>query len=260
MPKYSGSCGCYNREMARQFGVITAIIYNDLEDKYDYYGREGELQDGYFYLSQTNRADALAIPRKSYGQGLAKLEEAGLIKKKIGYKPNTTTKATWVTLTQEDERAAFSLGENDQSRLGENDQSIYNDTNNETELAESVAETTTDDSHMLPSALYARLRSFFPGEKNDMRKKKVEAVEKLQNDFELSDETILDGVKEISKHPTYKFDDGREFTESLASLLFGDLEKTASKIIKKAEAARGREEKKNKESSRRQSILNAGVC
>lgn len=128
MPKFKGSCGCYNRDIARRFGVIAAVVYNDIEDKYDYDEREGKLVNGYFYLSQTNRADALVIPRKSYGQSLTRLEEGGLIKKKIGYKPGTTIKATWVAIIENDERASFSLGENAQSRLGENAQSIYSDT------------------------------------------------------------------------------------------------------------------------------------
>lgn len=128
MPKYPGSCGCYNREMAREFGVIAAIIYNDIEDKYDYYEREGELQDGYFYLSQTNRADALAIPRRTYCREVAKLEEAGVIKKKVGYKPGSTTKVTWVKLVRDDAVCPISLCQNDQSRLCQNDQSILYET------------------------------------------------------------------------------------------------------------------------------------
>lgn len=128
MPKYPGSCGCYNREMAQEFGVIAAIIYNDIEDKFDYYEREGDLQDGYFYLSQTNRADALVIPRRTYCREVAKLEEAGLIKKKVGYKPGSTTKVTWVKLVRDDTICPISLCQNDQSRLCQNDQSILYET------------------------------------------------------------------------------------------------------------------------------------
>lgn len=188
MPKYSGSCGCYNREMARELGVITAIIYNDIEDKYDYYKREGELQDGYFYLSQTNRADALAIPRKSYGQGLTKLEAAKKIKKKVGYKPGTTIKATWVALIQDDERASFSLGENDQSRLGENDQSIYNETKyNDTN---DRAQAETDKEKMLPTTLYVKVKSVFRQRKDVDKKRCLEGIKKLQE--RLDDESILE--------------------------------------------------------------------
>ena len=128
MPRFKGSCGCYRRDDAEKYGVIAAIVLDDICDKYEYYELEGELVDGFFYLSQTNRADALCIPRKSYGTALALLQEKGRIEKKIGYKPNTAVKATWVKVLPD----AFSLGENDQSRLGENDQSIYNDTNNDT--------------------------------------------------------------------------------------------------------------------------------
>lgn len=128
MPRYEGSCGCYKRDDAKKYGVIAAIVLDDICDKYEYYELEDELVDGFFYLSQTNRADALAIPRKSYGAALTLLQEKGRIEKKIGYKPGTTIKATWVKVLPD----AFSLGENDQSRLGENDQSIYNDTNNDT--------------------------------------------------------------------------------------------------------------------------------
>lgn len=171
MPKYRGSCGCYNREMAKEYGVIAAIVYNDIEDKFDYYEKEGELEDGYFYLSQTNRADALAIPRKSYGQALTKLEESGLLVKKIGYKPGTTTRATWVKLIRDDEGDSFSLGENDQSRLGENDQSIYN----ETKKPDSTAE--------MPVVVFLRVNP--SGKKNGWKSQRVystqEEVDRLES-------------------------------------------------------------------------------
>lgn len=232
MPKFSGSCGCYNREMAQKFGVITAIIYNDIEDKFDYYEREGELQDGYFYLSQTNRADALAIPRKSYGQGLSRLEEAGLIKKKVGYKPGTAIKATWVMLVREDERTAFSLGENDQSRLGENDQSIYNDTKEPDSPQESV------DGGMRPEALYSRVHSMFKGP-HEMRKQKIEAICHLKDEYQLSDDTILTGFRAIADNPTFTIKDtGEEITWNLSMLLLRkDLERTAALLVQKAEQA-----------------------
>ena len=233
MPKYSGSCGCYNREMAQEFGVITAIIYNDIEDKFDYYEREGELQDGYFYLSQTNRADALAIPRKSYGQGLTRLEEAGLIKKKVGYKPGTTIKATWVMLVREDERAAFSLGENDQSRMGENDQSILYDTKEPDSPTESVSE------GMRPEVLYSRIHSMFKGP-HEMRKQKIEAIRTLKNTYQLSDDTILNGFRAIADNPTFIIKETKEeVTWTLSMLLLRkDLERTAALLAQKSEQAK----------------------
>lgn len=233
MPKYSGSCGCYNREMAQEFGVITAVIYNDIEDKFDYYEREGELQDGYFYLSQTNRADALAIPRKSYGQGLTRLEEAGLIKKKVGYKPGTTIKATWVMLVREGERAAFSLGENDQSRMGENDQSILYDTKEPDSPAESVSE------GMRPEVLYSRIHSMFKGP-HEMRKQKIEAVRTLKSTYQLSDDTILSGFRAIADNPTFRIKEtGEEVTWNLSMLLLRkDLERTAALLAQKSEQSK----------------------
>lgn len=233
MPKYSGSCGCYNREMAQEFGVITAIIYNDIEDKFDYYEREGELQDGYFYLSQTNRADALAIPRKSYGQGLSRLEEAGLIKKKVGYKPGTTIKATWVMLVREDERASFSLGENDQSRMGENDQSILYDTKEPDSPAESVSE------GMRPEVLYSRVHSMFKGP-HEMRKQKIEAIRTLKDTYQLSDDTILNGFRAIADNPTFIIKETKEeVTWTLSMLLLRkDLERTAALLAQKSEQAK----------------------
>lgn len=246
----------FSREFAKQYGMNAALVYKEIYRKYFYFLGQGQLTDGFFWCDQRVIADWLLMSRQTLNRVVNQLKEAGLIETETHYKPGTSETTTWWRIPNWES----SKQQNVTSCGMSQNVTSYIKADTEADTVKGIAETDTEEGHMLPSALYSKLRSAFPGSSNDMRKKKIEAVEKLQNEFELSDETILDGVKEISKHPIYKFDDGREFTESLASLLLGDLEKTAGKIIKKAEAARVREEKKNKESSRRQSILNAGVC
>lgn len=249
MPRFKGSCGCYNKQDARELGLAPAIVWNDMTDRAEHFDMNP------MWYDQKDASDRLGIPERSMNRAVEKLVDAGRISKKKGYRPGTTISTTWVTILEE----PVGGSRNDDLAVPRNDDlavPILNDTKEkETELEEPQNEV-----HMLPSALYSKLRSAFPGSSNDMRKKKIEAVEKLQNEYELSDDTILEGVREIAKHPTYTFKDGTEFTETLSSLLLGDLDRTANKLLKKAEAGRVKEEKKKKKISRSQALLNSGVC
>lgn len=93
---------------------------------------------------------------------------------------------------------------------------------------------------MKPSVLFTRLRSIFPKSRNDNRKKQIEAVEKLQSQYDLSDETILDGARALAKKGSWNID-GSEIPITLSALLLADdLGKTAKKLMVFAES----EEKK----------------
>lgn len=93
---------------------------------------------------------------------------------------------------------------------------------------------------MKPSVLFTRLRSIFPKSRNDNRKKQVEAVGRLQSEFDLSDSTILDGARALAKKGAWNID-GSEIPITLSALLLADdLGKTAKKLMVFAES----EEKK----------------
>lgn len=93
---------------------------------------------------------------------------------------------------------------------------------------------------MKPSVLFTRLRSIFPKSRNDNRKKQIEAVGRLQSEFDLSDSTILDGARALAKKGAWNID-GSEIPITLSALLLADdLGKTAKKLMVFAES----EEKK----------------
>lgn len=89
---------------------------------------------------------------------------------------------------------------------------------------------------MKPSVLFTRLRSIFPKSRNDNRKKQIEAVEKLQSEYDLSDETILDGARALAKKGSWNID-GSEIPITLSALLLADdLGRTAKKLMVFAES------------------------
>lgn len=93
---------------------------------------------------------------------------------------------------------------------------------------------------MKPSVLFTRLRSIFPKSRNDNRKKQIEAVGRLQSEYDLSDSTILDGARALAKKGAWNID-GSEIPITLSALLLADdLGKTAKKLMVFAES----EEKK----------------
>lgn len=249
MPRYKDASGCFNKEDARELGLTAAVVWFDILNSSELFGANP------IWYDQRKAGERLGIPYQTISRAIKTLEDAGRLSVDIGYRPNSSIRTTWITILVPD-LDEHQKSQNEISKKSQNEISILKDTNKE----DVVGEISNAEVHMLPSALYSKLRSVFPGSSNDMRKKKVEAVERLQNEFELSDETIIDGVSEIAKHPTYKFKDGTEFTETLASLLLGDIEKTAEKLVKKAEAGKVKEEKKKKKISRTQAMLNAGVC
>lgn len=95
MPLYEGSCGCYNWDEAKQFGVTAAILLNWFKNSYRHYKNKGELVDGMFWHDQKDVADELAFGVKMLCNAIDVLEGASVIKKKIGYRPGTTKKTTW---------------------------------------------------------------------------------------------------------------------------------------------------------------------
>lgn len=98
MPKYKGSCGCYNRQDAREIGLVPAIVWNDILD------RSEQLDANPMWYDQKDAADRLGMSETTLKRAVDKLVEVGRISKKKGYRPNTTISTTWITINDgEDE-------------------------------------------------------------------------------------------------------------------------------------------------------------
>lgn len=97
MPKYKGTCGCYNRNDARELGLVPAIIWNDMLDRSEHFDVNP------MWYDQKDAADRLGISESAMGRAVEKLVEAGRITKKRGYRPNSTVTTTWVTIIAEED-------------------------------------------------------------------------------------------------------------------------------------------------------------
>ena len=101
MPLYEGSCGCYNWEEAKEYGVIPAIVLNWVKNSYRHYKNKDALVDDMFWHDQTAVADDLALDVRVLYRAIETLEEAGVLRKRVGYRPGTTRKTTWWGFTDE---------------------------------------------------------------------------------------------------------------------------------------------------------------
>lgn len=126
MPRFKGSCGCYNREDARTIGLVPAIVWNDMLDRSEHFGINP------MWYDQKDAAERLGIPERTLYRAVDVLVETGRIAKKKGYRPGTTTSTTWVTINEEDGVAVpgtthLAVPRNDDLAVP-----ILNDTNNDT--------------------------------------------------------------------------------------------------------------------------------
>lgn len=96
MPRYKGTCGCYNRQDARELGLVPAIIWNDMLDRSEHFDANP------MWYDQKDAAERLGIPERTLYRAVDTLVEAGRIMKKKGYRPGTTTTTTWITIVEED--------------------------------------------------------------------------------------------------------------------------------------------------------------
>lgn len=224
MPRYKCASGCYNKHDARELGLAAAVVWNDIIDRAEHFDEEK------IWYDQGMASERLGIPQQTISRCLKTLEEANRITTEGGYRPRSSVRTTWVTVSKDylDDNL---ITQNGYSKVTQNGYSILNDTEeNETE-----SQVTQTQVKMKPEALYARVHSFFKGP-NEMRKQKIEAIKKLQEEYELSDDTIINGMKAISENKTIKFENGDEFTFTLTHLLLrSELEKTATLLVRKAE-------------------------
>ena len=96
MPRFKGSCGCYNREDARTLGLVPAIVWNDMLDRSEHFNTNP------MWYDQKDAAERLGIPERTLYRAVDVLVEAGRIAKKKGYRPNTTISTTWITINEEE--------------------------------------------------------------------------------------------------------------------------------------------------------------
>ena len=132
MPRFKGSCGCYNRDDARQFGVIPAIVWNDMLDRSEHFDTNP------MWYDQCDAADRLGIPRQTINRAVKTLEEVGRIKTKLGYRPGTTITTTWVTINECETQLCDNLdAQNEHPKDAQNEHPILNDTNKPYSLGDS---------------------------------------------------------------------------------------------------------------------------
>ena len=209
MPRFKGSCGCYNRNDARELGLIPAIVWNDMLDRSEHFDANP------MWYDQKDAAERLGIPERSLYRAVDKLVEAGRITKKKGYRPNTTTTTTWITINEGGESADQKLqfGEPGTTLLAvprncDLAVPIYKDTKkDDTELA-----TATTSSHMKPSALVQAIARELK-ERVVAPKNANLAIQKLQ--AEMSDEDIMFVIRNRRKFKI-KRDDGTEWMATAA--------------------------------------------
>lgn len=209
MPRYKGTCGCYNRQDARELGLTPAVVWNDMLDRSEHFGINP------MWYDQKDAAERLGIPERSMNRAVERLVEAGRIKKKKGYRPGTTTSTTWVTIIEEE---SVGGSRNDDLAVPRNDDlavPILKETKlNDTDVIgiPNVETSSEETVRMKPEVLYTRTKSIFKQRKDVDRKQCVEGIRKLQE--RLEDEDILAFASYCAteaKNKPIVGDDGREW-------------------------------------------------
>ena len=90
-----GAVLAFDREMAVKYGVTAALLYQELKRKQHYWESQGKLEDGFFWCDQGAIAEWILVHHNTIGKAAKDLEEAGLIERKVSYKPGTSTPTTW---------------------------------------------------------------------------------------------------------------------------------------------------------------------
>lgn len=238
MPRYKGTCGCYNRHDARELGLVPAIVWNDMLDRSEHFDANP------MWYDQKDAAERLGIPERTMYRAVDVLVEAGRITKKKGYRPGTTTSTTWITINEESDVAVPGTTDLAVPRSDDLAVPILKETK---EKDTDIGTASSGTERIKPAQLYSRIHSFFGG-RHDRRKAMVAAIDVLQT--ELSDETIILGCQEIAAHPTFKTKEGNEITWTLSMLLLRDaagLDRTADILLRAADKREAREKKESKE-------------
>lgn len=138
MPRFKGSCGCYNREDARRYGLAVAVVWNDILDRAEHFDTSP------MWYDQQQASDRLGIPRQTVNRAVKILQVERRLKAKVGYRPNSRVTTTWIeVLTEQTEmdgewiveaaKEAKRLGDildaqNEHPKDAQNEHPILNDT------------------------------------------------------------------------------------------------------------------------------------
>lgn len=98
-----GTILAFDREMASEYGITAALLYQELKRKQHYWESQDKLNDGFFWCDQGAIAEWLLVHHNTIGKAAKTLEDAGLIEKKISYKPGTLTPTTWWKVMEKSE-------------------------------------------------------------------------------------------------------------------------------------------------------------
>lgn len=85
----------FSRGMAEKYGVTAALLYQELKRKQHYWESQGKLEDGFFWCDQNTIAEWILVHPNTLSKAIKDLEDAGLIEKKVSYRPGTLTTTTW---------------------------------------------------------------------------------------------------------------------------------------------------------------------
>lgn len=187
MPKFKGSCGCYNREDARTIGLVPAIVWNDILDRAEHFDMNP------MWYDQCDAGERLGIPRQTINRAVKTLEDVGRIKTKLGYRPGTTTTTTWINIISEETQTGDILdAQNEHPKDAQNEHPIYKETNNDTDNTMSAP-------RMKPSALRQELARIFKSS-DPSKKQSTQSVAQLQERID-DDQLILKAARKMKAQP-----------------------------------------------------------
>lgn len=183
MPKFKGSCGCYNREDARTIGLVPAIVWNDMLDRAEHFDMNP------MWYDQCDAGERLGIPRQTINRAVKTLEDVGRIKTKLGYRPGTTTTTTWINIISEESQTGDILdAQNEHPKDAQNEHPIYKETNNDTDNTMSAP-------RMKPSALRQELARIFKAS-DPSKTRSTQSVAQLQERID-DDQLILKAARKM---------------------------------------------------------------
>ena len=187
MPKFKGSCGCYNREDARTIGLVPAIVWNDMLDRAEHFDMNP------MWYDQCDAGERLGIPRQTINRAVKTLEDVGRIKTKLGYRPGTTTTTTWINIISEESQTGDILdAQNEHPKDAQNEHPIYKETNNDTDNTMSAL-------RMKPSALRQELARIFKAS-DPSKTRSTQSVARIQERID-DDQLILKAARKMKAQP-----------------------------------------------------------
>lgn len=82
-----------NKTLIKNIGLLPATMYAELCSRYNYFMEQGQLKEGYFYLTIEDATNQMGLSREEQDTAIRKLTKLGLIKKQVRkFEDDTTTK------------------------------------------------------------------------------------------------------------------------------------------------------------------------